>query len=507
MAATVAARAGARDSLPRDGQRLPRDRRRTARPTLVRRRRARIEELEARWSRFRPDSELCRLNAAAGRPCSSPPTRSHAVTAAVDAWRATDGRFDPTVLPALVALGYDRDFADARAATPTDPSRAAPAPRTRVRRDRDRRRRSARSRCRRDRHRPRRDRQGPRRRPRRRRAHRRGRRRRVRQRRRRPARRGRRADRRRLGRRRRAPARRPARAGRRRGRDQLVAQAALDARRRRATTTSSTRGAGCPRRAGPHRGARCRRVRRGRRGADEGRVRRRRRTRRRRSSRDAGATGLLVTDAGAVHPARRASRSTCDELAGLVVHRPRRRARVVGPRDRVGRLGAAALRPASPASRSRPGCSTSTGSSARSPWSSSGCTARRSGSTPSCTSGRPSSSCRSPRRGSRARSPGASSRSTCSLAIEVTSLLQRRIPRRLWHAVHLSSFGLFAFATIHALTAGTDAGSRAGPLVRARQHASSIVNLTVLRVVSRRAGRAPARGRAGAPTRSVAARP
>jgi predicted ferric reductase len=91
-------------------------------------------------------------------------------------------------------------------------------------------------------------------------------------------------------------------------------------------------------------------------------------------------------------------------------------------------------------------------------------------------------------------------------AIELTSLLQRHIPRRAWHAVHLTSFGLFAFATIHALTAGTDANT--GP-VRwfALGSTAVIVNLTVLRVVSRRAGRAPARGRAGAPTQSVAARP
>ena len=55
-------------------------------------------------------------------------------------------------------------------------------------------------------------------------------------------------------------------------------------------------------------------------------------------------------------------------------------------------------------------------------------------------------------------------------AIELTSLFQRRMPRRVWHAIHLSSFGLFAFATIHALTAGTDATDPLRALVRARQH-------------------------------------
>jgi len=91
------------------------------------------------------------------------------------------------------------------------------------------------------------------------------------------------------------------------------------------------------------------------------------------------------------------------------------------------------------------------------------------------------------------------------LAIEITSLLQRRIPRPVWHAVHLSSFGLFAFATIHALTAGTDSGSTP---VRyfAIGSTLAVVNLTVLRIVSRRAGPAPARGRVESPNKSVAAR-
>ena len=45
------------------------------------------------------------------------------------------------------------------------------------------------------------------------------------------------------------------------------------------------------------------------------------------------------------------------------------------------------------------------------------------------------------------------------VSIEITSLLMRRLPRRLWRAVHFTSFGLFAFTTVHALTAGSDAGS------------------------------------------------
>lgn len=43
------------------------------------------------------------------------------------------------------------------------------------------------------------------------------------------------------------------------------------------------------------------------------------------------------------------------------------------------------------------------------------------------------------------------------VAIEITSLLMRRLPRRLWRAVHMSSFATFVLSTLHAITAGTDA--------------------------------------------------
>jgi predicted ferric reductase len=42
------------------------------------------------------------------------------------------------------------------------------------------------------------------------------------------------------------------------------------------------------------------------------------------------------------------------------------------------------------------------------------------------------------------------------LAVEITSLLMRRIQRRHWHAVHLASYVVYITATVHGLTAGTD---------------------------------------------------
>jgi thiamine biosynthesis lipoprotein len=86
-----------------------------------------VRQLEARWSRFRPDSELSWLNAHAGEgPQRVSPGTAALVEGAVTAWLLTDGRFDPTVLPALVAAGYDRDFAAVPASGPAAPAVAVP---------------------------------------------------------------------------------------------------------------------------------------------------------------------------------------------------------------------------------------------------------------------------------------------------------------------------------------------------------------------------------------------
>jgi len=72
----------------------------------------RVELLEESWSRFRPTSELNRLNARAG---SGPVAVSGDLLVLVDrmkqAWALSAGLFDPTVLHSIQALGYDADFA------------------------------------------------------------------------------------------------------------------------------------------------------------------------------------------------------------------------------------------------------------------------------------------------------------------------------------------------------------------------------------------------------------
>jgi FAD:protein FMN transferase len=62
-------------------------------------------------SRFRADSELTAVNAAAGRAVRVGPLLLAAVDAALWAAEATDGLVDPTIGRSLVDLGYDRDFA------------------------------------------------------------------------------------------------------------------------------------------------------------------------------------------------------------------------------------------------------------------------------------------------------------------------------------------------------------------------------------------------------------
>ncbi len=71
-----------------------------------------FEAWERRCSRFDPQSELSRLNAAAGAPVIVSRPLFEAVSSALEAAAATDGVFDPTVLRRLEALGYDRTFSD-----------------------------------------------------------------------------------------------------------------------------------------------------------------------------------------------------------------------------------------------------------------------------------------------------------------------------------------------------------------------------------------------------------
>jgi len=69
-----------------------------------------FEREEQRFSRFRSDSELSRLNASTGTWIEVTPPFLEVVRLALAGAEATRGLFDPTVLRALEAAGYDRTF-------------------------------------------------------------------------------------------------------------------------------------------------------------------------------------------------------------------------------------------------------------------------------------------------------------------------------------------------------------------------------------------------------------
>ncbi len=72
--------------------------------------RAVFAEVEERLSRFLPESELSVVNTAAGERTEVSPMFASVLRLALDGAEETGGLFDPTILPALVAAGYDRDF-------------------------------------------------------------------------------------------------------------------------------------------------------------------------------------------------------------------------------------------------------------------------------------------------------------------------------------------------------------------------------------------------------------
>jgi FAD:protein FMN transferase len=69
-----------------------------------------LDEVDATYSRFRPDSELRQLETASGRAVRISPLLRQAIAAALRAARETGGAVDPTVGRAMRAIGYDDDF-------------------------------------------------------------------------------------------------------------------------------------------------------------------------------------------------------------------------------------------------------------------------------------------------------------------------------------------------------------------------------------------------------------
>jgi len=96
-------------------------------PALVDWARLRVTQLEDRWSRFLAHSEISRLNASAGAWVSVSDDTLLLVERAVEAWRLTGGRFDPTVLGDVVRAGYDASYDELPAHRTSDELRRSTA--------------------------------------------------------------------------------------------------------------------------------------------------------------------------------------------------------------------------------------------------------------------------------------------------------------------------------------------------------------------------------------------
>ena len=82
---------------------------------------AELAAVDMACSRFRPDSELSRLNGSGGAVVPVSSLFAELVEAALRAARLTDGDVDPTCGQALEEIGYDRDFAVLQAAGARSP--------------------------------------------------------------------------------------------------------------------------------------------------------------------------------------------------------------------------------------------------------------------------------------------------------------------------------------------------------------------------------------------------
>ena len=71
------------------------------------------------------------------------------------------------------------------------------------------------------------------------------------------------------------------------------------------------------------------------------------------------------------------------------------------------------------------------------------------------------------------------------VAIELTSLAQRHLPRRVWLAFHRLSFPLYLLATVHGVEAGTDATNELFRLAMLAS-ASVVAMLTMLAILAHR---------------------
>lgn len=88
------------------------------------------------------------------------------------------------------------------------------------------------------------------------------------------------------------------------------------------------------------------------------------------------------------------------------------------------------------------------------------------------------------------------------VAIQISSLMMKRLPRRLWKLIHLSSFALLWMALVHGATAGTDAVNPAYAVTMALVACATLF-LTLFRILAGRGRRELRSVTAGARSNAV----
>jgi FAD:protein FMN transferase len=89
-----------------------------------------VERVDRLASRFRPDSELSRVNGAAGDWTAISPELAELVALGLAAAEQTGGAVDPTLARELAGLGYDRDWGEMEAVDASSPLAAGSSPAT-----------------------------------------------------------------------------------------------------------------------------------------------------------------------------------------------------------------------------------------------------------------------------------------------------------------------------------------------------------------------------------------
>jgi DMSO/TMAO reductase YedYZ heme-binding membrane subunit len=77
------------------------------------------------------------------------------------------------------------------------------------------------------------------------------------------------------------------------------------------------------------------------------------------------------------------------------------------------------------------------------------------------------------------------------VAIELTSLQMRHLPKRVWHGIHLTSYLVALLATVHGVTAGTDASNPVFAWSMLAAMAGMAFFVTYRKLVPKKAARSP----------------